>query len=96
MKTTILKHQFIDLLNKTIPGTFSLEGAEALFDYLTEIEEANGNEIEFDAIALRCTFTEYASLEEALNEVGKHSIEELKDTTQVLELPNGGILIEQF
>jgi len=96
MKTTILKHQFIDAINKAIPGSFSLEGAEALFDYLTEIEEGTGQEYELDPIGIRCEFTEYESYKELLKDYSEYSIEELKDTTRVIELTHGGVLIEQF
>jgi len=92
MKTTITKSQFIDAINKAIPGTFSPEGAGAIFDYLREIEKDTGLEYELDPIGVRCTFTEYDSLGDLLMESGKTSIKEMDDLVTVLELPSGKVL----
>ena len=89
MKNTITKNQFIDSLNKAIPGTFSLEGAEAIFEYLTAIEKDTGREFELDPIGVRCSFTEYASREAALED---YSAEELENPMHVIELPDGKVL----
>jgi hypothetical protein len=45
---------------------FSCEGLEALYDYLTDMEEDTGEEVELDVIALCCEYSEYATLEEYL------------------------------
>ena len=37
---------------------FSYEGARVLFDYLAQIEEDTGEEIELDVIALCCDYSE--------------------------------------
>ena len=37
---------------------FSYEGMQALFDYLEQLEEDTGEEIELDVIALCCDYSE--------------------------------------
>jgi hypothetical protein len=45
---------------------WSYGGARALIEYLEELEDELGEEIEFDVVALRCEYTEYGSVEEAV------------------------------
>lgn len=42
----------------------------ALCEYLEELEDGCGEEIEFDVVAIRCDWGEYASLEEAAKDRG--------------------------
>ena len=78
-------------------GNFSYEALKALFYWLEELEEDTGEEIELDVIALCCEFTEYESLEE-LQESYTYieSLEDLHLYTQVIELDNGGLVIQDF
>ena len=47
---------------------FSYSGAEALIEYLEEVEECEGLELELDPIALACQYCEYESFTEAYND----------------------------
>lgn len=59
MKTTINLHQFRDAFYRMNRKTnFSYEALEILFEYLEELEESTGEEIELDVIALCCDFSE--------------------------------------
>lgn len=49
---------------------FSRQGLEALFDYLEELEDSIGEEVELDVIALCCDFNEHDSALEAAKEYG--------------------------
>jgi len=49
---------------------FSWAGLEALFNYLEELEDSIGEEVELDVIALCCDFSEYDSACEAAQEYG--------------------------
>lgn len=49
---------------------WSYEGARALVTWLQELEEDTGSEIEFDVVAIRCEWGEYASALEAALEHG--------------------------
>lgn len=59
MKTTINLHQFRQAFNDMGRGEqFSYEGLEILFDYLEELGNDIGEEVELDVIALCCEFAE--------------------------------------
>jgi hypothetical protein len=64
MKQTINFYDFQKAFQDLRPNNFTYEGLRALFEYLEELEESTGDEIEFDIIALCCDFTEYESVEE--------------------------------
>lgn len=44
-------------------ANFSYEGKKALFQYIEEVEEGTGEQIELDIVALCCEFAEYDSLD---------------------------------
>lgn len=102
MKQTISIHEFRDAFRKADRiNQFTYEGLEALFDYLEELEEDTGEEMELDVIAICCDFAEYESLQECAEQYGiegddKEILEELNDNTQVIELDNGGIIIQAY
>lgn len=82
----------------TIRESFSYRGAIALFEYLEEIEN-----IEFDPVAFRCEFTEYADYDELAEvywdlkecETDDDKREWLLDRTMVIEF-DGGVIIADF
>ena len=77
---------------------FSYEGLNALFDYLEELSEDTGANIELDVIALCCEFTEYADLEEIKSQYSNttlESVDDLHDHTQVIDFETG-IIIQDF
>ena len=64
MKTTLTTSQAAHELIDDKNANWSRAGAFALVEYLEQLEEDTGETIEFDAVALRCDFSEYASLED--------------------------------
>lgn len=88
MKQTINLSQFCDAFKDMgREEQFSYEGKKALFDYIEEIEENTGEEIELDVIALCCEFTEYKDLKELqgyYNEI--ETMEDLEKYTQVIPI----------
>ena len=58
MTTSEIAHELIDDEN----ANWSRAGAFALAEYLEELEESTGEEMEFDHVAIRCDFSEYKSL----------------------------------
>ena len=78
---------------------FTRQGLKALFDYLEELGDDCGEEIELDVIALCCEFVEYDSLEDFHNEYDKSdypTLEVLRDHTQVIEIDNESFIIAAF
>ena len=75
---------------------FSYEGSKALFDYFEQYEEDCDTELEFDPIAFRCDFTEYENLKEVKeNYQDIKNLDDLRDHTTVIEIPNTEKLIIQ-
>ena len=60
---TILQYQFIDMLQTARPDNFTVSGLRVLFDYLDQMSEDCGDNIEFDAIAIACEYTEADAIE---------------------------------
>ena len=84
MIDTVTEHTFIDTMATKNNG-FSYEGSKALFNYLEQLEEDTGTQIEFDPIALRCEYTEYKNFEELQEDYQDiKTLEDLQDHTQVI------------
>lgn len=90
---------------------FSYAGALALCEYLEELEEDTGEEIEFDAVGIRCDWSEFDTAREAATEYGfepdadldedemeESALEWLRDQTQVVEIDSGygGVVVCGF
>ena len=76
---------------------FSRSGLRALFDYLEQLENDTGEQIELDVIGLCCDFTEYESLEECLEAYDNiNSRDELEESTTVIDTDSGSIIIHDF
>lgn len=78
---------------------FSREGLIALFEYLEDLEDATGEPIELDVIALCCEFTEYANIEEFKQNYNYEDIEEIEDIeqyTSVININDTSFIIQDF
>jgi hypothetical protein len=97
MIRTINEYEFTqDLLNDEY-ANWSYDGTKALFDYLTDLEEDTGEQIEFDRVALRCDFSEYDNLEEILSQYdGIDTLEDLQDNTTVIEVQKYDLTITGY
>ena len=62
---------------------WSWSGAQALVEYLEELESSDGKGIEFDGIMIRCDFCEYSSALEAAEEHGFSIPENENDEDQI-------------
>ena len=51
-----------DALRRDENANWSPAGAYALAEYLEEMEDGTGEEMEFDRVAIRCDYAEYKSL----------------------------------
>ena len=104
MTTSAIAHALVEDEN----ANWSFAGAMALAEYLEQIEEDTGEEMEFDRVAIRCDFSEYANATEAAgnydfeqdedadeDETEAAALEYLRDKTTVIEF-SGGIIIQDF
>ena len=64
MKTTLTTSQAASMLANDENSSFTRAGAYALVEYLEQMEEDCGEEMEFDYVAIRCDWSEYDSLQE--------------------------------
>ena len=71
MKTNVTQYDFTQAFKAYgRDSDFSYAGLQALFDYLEELEEDTGQEIELDVISLCCDYAEYETALEAAREYG--------------------------
>jgi hypothetical protein len=68
MKMTLSTAHAASLLTQDENANWSWAGALAMIAYFEEIEEDTGEEIEFNAVAIRCDFAQYESLQDWLVE----------------------------
>jgi len=96
MKLELTTSQAVDMLLDDKNAGWTYDGARALVEYLEDLEHDLGI-IDFDPIAFRCDFTEYASEGEALEQYsGCDSIDDLEDETTVIHVPGGGVIVADF
>ena len=98
IKQTMNFDQFLKEWPETRKEQFSYEGKKALFDYLEQLSEDTGEDIEFDPIAICCEYTEYKNLKELQADYNDiKTMDELKEKTTILDLDNNkGFIIQQF
>jgi hypothetical protein len=70
MKMTLSTYQIADALKNDTCARWSYAGSLALAEYLEELEESTGEEMELDTCAIRCDFSEYESALECAVEYG--------------------------
>lgn len=108
MKATLSTSQAAALLKADSNANWSRSGARALVEHLEQLEEDCETEIEFDAVAIRCDYSEYDNALEAAKEQGFEPDEDededtmeasaldwLCDRTEVITFPEG-IIIRSF
>ena len=62
MKTTLSTSDIARALHRDDNANWSWNGAKALAEYLEEMENALGEEMELDVCVFRCEFSEYVNL----------------------------------
>ena len=88
MKNTLSTYEAAEILMNDINAAWTRAGAFALVEYLEELEDSIGETIEFDAVAIRCDFSQHESLQEwahdyfsnAVKDLGFDESEEIDDT----------------
>jgi hypothetical protein len=63
MKETLTPHEIAERLFRDDNANWTFAGALALAEALVEYEEGSGEEMEFDAVAIRCDFAQWESLQ---------------------------------
>jgi hypothetical protein len=82
MKATLTTSQAANMLKADTSAGWSYTGAYALIEYLEQLEEDTGTEMEFDAVAIRCDYSEYESALQAADDQGYEPNPNLGDDEQ--------------
>ena len=61
IKQTINEYTFEEAFRAIRPDNFSYQGLQALYEYLAELSDDIGEDIELDVIAICCDYREYDS-----------------------------------
>ena len=70
MKTTLSTSRPLTCSKSDTNASWSRSGAYALVEYLEQLEEDTGSDIEFDVVAIRCDYIEFESAVQAADECG--------------------------
>lgn len=70
MKITLGTNDIMDYLLDDAPKAWTRSGARAMAEWLEEMEEEDKYETELDVVAVRCSYSEYESVQEAASEYG--------------------------
>lgn len=87
--------QAVELLINDSYANWSYNGATRLVEYLEEFELSMGEPYKFETTLIRCTWSEYESEDDVLNDFDVESINELSNKTTVIPF-DGRFLIEDF
>ena len=98
MKQIIGFCQFCDGFPDSRKEQFSYEGKKALFDYLEQLEEDMGQEIEFDPIALCCEYTEYKDIDEFQEAYSGdyETMDDISKRTCIIMIDDESFLMQDF
>ena len=98
MKQSINEYDFLKAFKECRPNNFSRAGLFALYDYLKQLEDDIGEEIELDVIALCCEYAEYDSLAEFREDYGEdyNTMQDIEYHTTVIMIDNESFIIQQF
>ena len=77
---------------------FSRAGLSALYDYLEQLQDDIGEEIELDVIALCCEYSEYDNLAEFQEDYSEdyQTIGDIESDTTVIMIDDESFIIQQF
>ena len=108
MKITLGTNDIVDYLLDDAPKAWTRSGARAMAEWLEEMEEEDKYETELDVVAVRCSYSEYESVQEAASEYGwEADSTEFADQQETaarhyleakteIRLFSGGVIIRSF
>ena len=106
IKEEVTQSYFMVRFNEVRPNNFSYRGLETLYNYLWDLSEDIGEDIELDVIAICCDYTEYDNEEELIESYSdfiptytdkSNCLDLLREHTTVLEIEDSpAIIIQAF
>ena len=82
MKKTLSTSSMTRTLLADDYANWTWEGATTVLEYLQERDDSIGIETEFDPVAIRCAYTEYASASECVQDIASSDFEDLTKELQ--------------
>jgi len=79
----INEYSFRRAFEQLRPNNFSYDGLTALYEYLEQLSEDIGEDIELDVIAICCDYSEYNGLKDFQSQYSEnyHNIEQIENDT---------------
>jgi len=112
MKEEVSESEFINRFETMNRGNnFTYEGRRALYEYITQLEEDTGTDIDLDIIAICCDYNEYEDLDEYLKDYNtdldkkdyddeeefKDAVmEEIQEKTTLIKVSDEGFIIQAY
>lgn len=95
---TVTRWDFEDSFRRVRAENFSYAGLKTLYDYLEQLSEDLGEDIELDVIALCCEYSEYKNLKELQEDYPDvDSMDDLESNTLVIPIDGtDGFIIQQY
>jgi len=96
IKQNVNFSMFLDSFSDSYKDNFTYKGKRALFDYLEQLSEDLGEDIELDTVGLCCEYSEYENLEELQGNYSDiETMEDLENHTQVIRIEDSEAFIIQ-
>jgi hypothetical protein len=102
MIITLSTYDIANRLLRDSNACWTRSGALAMAKWLESYEEDTGEQMEFDAVAIRCDWSEYPSAVEAHNDITsghdltedeeQTALERMREIGEVIEF-NGGVIV---
>ncbi len=94
---TMNKYEVMSALQADDYARWSYDQAEALHEYYDQLSEDTGEPFELDTVAIRCTWSAYDTIAEALADYSVDSWTDLQEQTSTIEgLNDGTVLIHEY
>lgn len=93
IKQTVNRSAFHDAFNAIRPEQFSYAALNALYDYLEQLSDDTGQDVELDVIAICCDYCQYDSIEEASS---VYDVRDIRDHTTVIDCDDDSVIIQNF
>ena len=94
----INEYSFRRAFEQLRPNNFSYDGLTALYEYLEQLSEDIGEDIELDVIAICCDYSEYENLKDFQNQYSDdyQNIEQIENKTIVIPIDNDRFIVANF
>jgi len=94
----INEYSFRRAFEQLRPNNFSYDGLTALYEYLEQLSEDIGEDIELDVIAICCDYSEFENLKDFQNQYSDdyQNIEQIENETIVIPIDNDRFIVANF